>query len=272
MDINERSVSVSVSVSFSLSLNANCIYPFTYAIGLFIDLLSVIAVVPTCSFSSAKYVWPLTDTTYSYEIKNSRAGDYTQCGFHFNGSHPSFAGPPLQLDAYSFPYIGIGIDDSNEFKSFSFAMSVNVFGSVGCIFHFKSTATMSGNIKDVSVCISGENLTMKVTSVSGTSYNTTLSVAALQEQWVMVQAGRDHDSKTERFIVGSSSIDKVDGLGTLKLGLPGTLRIGAHHDDNMALSMMVTCITMYDVITNTASDVGNIENQCESPDTVSGKQ
>ena len=217
-------------------------------------------------------MWPLTDTTYSYEIKNSRAGDYTQCGFHFNGSHPSFAGPPLQLDAYSFPYIEIGIDDSNEFKSFSFAMSVNVFRSVGCIFHFKSTATMSGTIKDVSVCISGENLTMKVTSVSGTSYNTILSVAALQGQWVMVQAGRDHDSSTEKFIVSSSSINNVDTLGTLKLGLPGTLRIGAHHDDNMALPMAVTCITMYDVTTNTVSDVVNIEDQCKSLPTVSGEQ
>lgn len=230
------------------------------------------AVVPACSFSAAKYVWPLTNTTYSYEIKSSRAGDYTQCGFRFNGSHPSFDGPPLQLDAYSFPYIGIGIDDSNEFKSFSFAMSVNILGSVGCIFHFKSTTPMPGTIEDLSVCISGENLTMQVTSVSGTSCNTTLSVAALQGQWVMVQAGRNYDSSTERFIVSSSSIDNVDAFGSLTLGLPGTLRIGARHDDNMALPMTVTCITMYDVSINTVSDVGNIENQCKSPPTASGEQ
>ncbi|XP_062589950.1 uncharacterized protein LOC134251565 [Saccostrea cucullata] len=231
----------------------------------------LIEVVPTLSFSSAKYVWPLTDSTYTYEIKNSKAGDYTQCGFHFAGNHPSFAGPPLQLNGYTYPYIDIDIDNSNEFKSFSFALSVNIAGSVGCIFHFKSTTTGSNVITDVSVCVNGTSLQMEVTSSTGVS-TASLSPSTFQGQWFVVQAGRNFDNTEMKFMSSYSGDTALvsDIHGSKILGLPGTFRIGAKHDMTMALSLEVTCFTMYDVTTNAASAVTDIESQCKSPPSVSG--
>uniref|UniRef100_A0A8W8LAB5 Uncharacterized protein n=1 Tax=Magallana gigas TaxID=29159 RepID=A0A8W8LAB5_MAGGI len=230
---------------------------------------------PTSSFSSAKYIWPLTDSTFNYEITSSTPGDYTQCGFHFDGNHPSFSGPPLNLDAYSFPFIDINIGDANEFKDFSFAMSVHISGSTGCIFHFKSM-TSPGTITDVSVCIDGTTLTMELLPDPG-ALAPSHSVPSLQGQWVMIQAGRSQSSSEMKFIVGTTTgpinLKKTpDSYGSdVILGLPGILRIGARHDNSMALSMMVTCITMYDVTTNTGSDVGSIEDQCKPTTSVSGE-
>lgn len=230
---------------------------------------------PTSSLSGAKYIWPLTDSTFNYEITSSTPGDYTQCGFHFDGNHPSFSGLPLKLDAYSFPFIEINIGDAYEFKDFSFAMSVLISGSTGCIFHFKSM-TSPDTITDVSVCIDGTTLTMELLPDPGAS-PPSHSVPSLQGQWVMIQAGRSQSSSEMKFIVSTAAglinLTKTsDSYGSnVKLGLPGILRIGAKHDNSMALSMMVTCITMYSVTTNTGSDVGSIENQCKSPPSVSGE-
>lgn len=239
-------------------------------------VLFCVSVHPTFSFSSAKYVWPLTNSTFSFEIKSSKPGNYTQCGFHFDGNHPSFSGLPLKLDAYSFPFIDINIDNSNAFPDFSFAMSVHISGSMGCIFHFKSTTT-SGTVTDVSVCIDGTTLTMDLLPDPGPPAPS-VSVPSLQGQWVMIQAGRSQSSSKMKFILSTTGqsypIEKsVSNVPDTKLGLPGILRIGAKHDNSMALSMMVTCITMYDVITNTGSayDVGEIERQCIWPSTVSGE-
>ncbi|XP_061164190.1 uncharacterized protein LOC133173229, partial [Saccostrea echinata] len=228
-------------------------------------------VVPTLGFSSAKYVWPLIDSTYTYEIKNSKAGDYNQCGFHFEGDHPSFAGTPLQLNGYTYPYIDIDIDNSNEFKSFSFSLSVNISGLVGCIFHFKSSTTASNVILEVRVCVNGTSLQMEAISSAGIS-STFLSPSMFQGQWFVVQAGRDFDNTKMKFIssLSGETILASDIHGSKILGLPGTFRIGAKHDTTMALSLEVTCFTMYDVTTNTANDVTDIENQCQSPSSVSG--
>lgn len=231
-------------------------------------VLFYVSVHPTFSFSSAKYVWPLTNSTFSFEIKSSKPGNYTQCGFHFDGNHPSFSGLPLKLDAYSFPFIDINIDNSNAFPDFSFAMSVHISGSTGCIFHFKST-TSSGTITDVSVCIDGTTLTMDLLPDPGATAPSH-SVPSLQGQWVMIQAGRSQSSSKMKFIVSTTDqnylIETPESyVSNVKLGLPGILRIGAKHDNSMALSMMVTCITMYTVIINTGSDVDFIENQCKNP-------
>ncbi|XP_056009521.1 uncharacterized protein LOC125680196 [Ostrea edulis] len=235
----------------------------------FVFLRILFEVVPTSSFSSAKYVWPLTDSTYTYEVKTSKNGDYSQCGFHFAGDHPSFSRDPLQLNGHNYPYIDIDIDDGNEFKSFSFALSVNISGSNGCIFHFKSTTTSSTDITDVSVCLSGGTLTMEVASSLGTS-NAIFVPSQVQGQWIIVQAGRNFDNRKLKFIV-DNFIDEVSDTHNSKiLGLPGTLRIGARHDTTMALSLRVTCITMYDVTTNTGSEVYEIENQCKTSPSVSG--
>lgn len=234
-----------------------------------------VSVHPTSSFSGAKYIWPLTDSTFNFEITSKTPGNYTQCGFHFDGNHPSFSGSPLNLDAYSFPFIDINIGDANELKDFSFAMSVHISGSTGCIFHFKSM-TSPGTITDVSVCIDGTTLTMDLLPDPGTS-PPSHSVPSLQGQWVMIQAGRSQSSSEMKFIVSTAAsliyLTKTsDSYGSnVILGLPGILRIGAKHDNSMALSMMVTCITMYDVTTNTGSDVGLIEDQCKSPPSVSGE-
>lgn len=233
-----------------------------------------VSVHPTSSFSSAKYIWPLTDSTFNYEIKSSTTGDYTQCGFHFDGNHPSFSGIPLKLDAYSFPFVDINISNANEFNDFSFAMSVHISGSTGCIFHFKSM-TPPGTITDVSVCIDGTTLTMELLPDPG-ALAPSHSVPSLQGQWVMIQAGRSQSSSEMKFIVSTAAglinLTKTsDSYGSnVILGLPGILRIGAKHDNSMALSMMVTCITMYDVIKNTGNDVSLIEDQCKSPPSVSG--
>lgn len=234
-----------------------------------------VSVHPTSSFSGAKYIWPLTDSTFNYEKTSSTPGDYTQCGFHFDGNHPSFSGLPLKLDAYNFPFIDIDIGDANEFKDFSFAMSVHISGSTGCIFHFKSM-TSPGTITDVSVCIDGTTLTMDLLPDPGTS-PPSHSVPSLQGQWVMIQAGRSQSPSEMKFIVSTTTglinltETPVSYGSSVILGLPGILRIGAKHDNSMALSMMVTCITMYDVTSNTGSDVGSIEDECKSPPSVSGE-
>lgn len=154
-------------------------------------------------------------------------------------------------------------------------MSVHISGSTGCIFHFKSTTSL-GTITDVSVCVNGTTLTMELLPDTG-AFPPSHSVPSLQGQWVMIQAGRSQSPSEMKFIVSNTTglinlTETPDLYGSnVKLGLPGILRIGAKHDNSMALSMMVTCITMYDVTTNTGSDVGSIENQCKSPPSVSGE-
>lgn len=221
--------------------------------------------------SSPKYVWPLTNSTYDYEVKGPRAGDYNQCGFHFGGRHPLFAGTPIQLDGDNYPYIDIYIDDMSEFKSFSFALFVNISSSVGCVFHFKSSQTVNV-ITDISVCINGTSLTMEFKTSSGSS-RLQLSLG-VRGKWTLVQVGRNFDKEEMIFSLRSNASDSAkqyDAIGSKRLGLPGTLRIGARHDTTMALSLTATCVTMYDVTTNAGSVVTEIENQCQSPPSVPGE-
>lgn len=222
--------------------------------------------------SSPKYVWPLTNSTYDYEVKGPRAGDYNQCGFHFGGRHPSFVGAPLQLDGDKYPYIDIYIDDMSELKSFSLALFVNISSSFGCIFHFKSSQYVNV-ITDVSVCVNSNSLTMEFQTSSGSS-RLQLSLW-IRGQWTMVQVGRDSANGNMAFNVrndySGAAAQQYDTFGSKLLGLPGTLRIGARHDTTMALSLTATCVTMYDVTTNAGSVVTEIENQCQSPPSVPGE-
>lgn len=136
--------------------------------------------------------------------------------------------------------------------------------------------TSPDTITDVSVCIDGTTLTMDLLPDPG-ALPPSHSVPSLQGQWVMIQAGRSQSSSEMKFIVSTATglinLTKTsDSYGSnVKLGLPGILRIGAKHDNSMALSMMVTCITMYAVTTNTGGDVSSIENECKSTPSVSGE-
>jgi hypothetical protein len=226
------------------------------------------------AMSDLNYVWPLTNLTYSYEMKGLRVGNYYQCGFHFGGNHPSFAGAPLQLDGDKYPYIDIFIGDWLLFESFSFAMFVNSLGSTGCIFHFKSLRTVNA-ITEVSVCINDTWLTMISRTPSRNSQFRTYFESWYRGDWIMVQAGRSVDDETmtirlKNDLVNMAFVD-FDQLGSKSLGLPGTLRIGAKHDSISPLSLTITCITLYDSIPEAGSVLTEIECECKSSPSTSGE-
>jgi hypothetical protein len=226
--------------------------------------------------SRPQYVWPLTNLTYDYETKGPRAGNYNQCGFHFGGSHPSFAGAPLQLDGDKYPYIDIYIDDRSIFESFYFALFVNISGSNGCMFHYKSSKSVNDTgITNVRVCVNDSSLFLR-SSTGPESLRVKMPFSSwAQGDWIMLQAGRNFVDESVAVILRKNATTdnskKSDQLGSNRLVLPGTLRIGAKHDSTSPLPLTITCITLYDSIPQAGTVLTEMEDECKLSPSVSGE-
>ena len=215
-------------------------------------------------YSSGKYVWPLNDKTYTFEVKDSQSSDNTQCGLQFSGAPPEgLSRLPLVLDGTEESFVDIQIGNDNEFKSFSFAVFVNLHSTSGCLFHFKTTGSAGNDLKEFDLCFSGGQVTMSW--AFGTGDFETVSTSFSLRGWQLIIVSRDYDKNPYNFQIkmnGNATSETESAQQSGSLGLPGVLRIGAKQDGSSKLLGKVTCIVMYDTHQTVVSEESEIKQDC----------
>ena len=205
-------------------------------------------------YSAPKYLWPLGDQSYAYEVGegNGPSSDHSQCGFYFAGSHPSFSYVPLALDNNVRPYVDITVGSANTFDkvSFSIAIKPDISSYSGAIMHYRANG--GSDVTDIKVYLSGGYIKMKVFNSYTTYFYgnvTDNSSPVVSGIWSLISVVRKYSSGQLEIVKDGTNIVSLDDSfpNDIPIDIPGIFRIGGSFDNDMqGFIGGITCLNWFD--------------------------
>ncbi|XP_053405024.1 uncharacterized protein LOC128558837 [Mercenaria mercenaria] len=214
--------------------------------------------------SSPKYTWPLFTGNPVLEIKQDVAEGKQGCFIKSGSVHSTLDYSGIYLTGSAHSYVDVNIDDSAEFKDFSFTVYAwieNVMGA-GTIFHYKQTGTggedtVAQDIKDVIFWNNQTHLAAETYGPNNELYSSTtaeFNISTMVQQWVGLRFSHSHNQQV-KLVTNTGVYIKMETMHHTHLGQPGTLRFGSSFNASRpSFYGNLICSNMYDTFDGSLSD------------------
>lgn len=216
------------------------------------------------TFSSPKYIYPMCDLSYAFEVVGGDTSltQMEQCGLHFNGTHPDISCTPLNLDGLALPYCDLEVSASNILQEFSFVVMFKPYSVIGTstVIDYKYFGALQ-ETREVVLFIDNGIITFRVLGPGGAETNYTsqlnMSVSIESGYWTYVAISKDYSlgklemaMKTDTPDVASTYVVTSGGEyfpSEMSLNVPGILRVGESHSGGMGNFVgEIICLNIFD--------------------------